>query len=101
MKSPHNEIEAMYERTITLGMQYIEAEARRIMRRHKKYRTFICAMGSAFFADREDRYYDADDTTLFPALAEFLNEWDQVFKFTGGSFRLDWDGNTIEKKENW
>lgn len=106
------EIERHYKEAENLASEFVEAQARAILRKHPHLHEFVMAMGTWFFTKRKSR-----DRSLLPGehaiisptdygapkyiaegrLARFVYEWDEYLKITGEPMRFTADGPVVRE----
>lgn len=91
-----------------LASEFVEEQARAILRKHSHLHEFVIAMGAWFFTLKR-----SDDRTLLPGehavlhdppryisesrLARFISEWDCYLKITGEPMRFTADGPVVRE----
>lgn len=82
-----------------LALEYVEQEARKILRKCTTLNEFITAMGAAFFTDKHgNSLNDHELPKSALELIEFIEEVDPELHLTGNPMRFTADG---EKITNW
>lgn len=81
-----------YMEAARLGLQEVEAMARKILREHRNLDEFVMCMGGCFFTMRSSDHNinpeDYDAPKYMQPLAKFLGEWDDYLKLTGEPMRF-------------
>lgn len=82
-----------------LGLEYVEQEARKALRRCTTLDEFIMCMGSASFTDKKgNNLYDHELPKTAFELIVFIEEVDPELHLTGNPMRFTAEG---EKITNW
>lgn len=88
---PEKEVEFYYDKASNIALEIIEKKARKIMRTHKNLTEFVMGMGMAFFNTKNDcaiSPYDSDAPVYMKSLGDFIIDWDEYLKLTGGPMRF-------------
>ncbi len=106
-----NNTQKYYEAARQEALIFVEAEARKILKKRKNLKEFIMAMGTYFFVDKHGNTIDTWESKYinyecrmfnaspsFKKLNDFISEWDEYLKLTGESMRFTSDGIKIT---NW
>ena len=81
-----NQVKYFYECAEKAGMDFIQKEALKILRAHPRLIEFEMAMGSATFTTKYREFLnvmDEDHPKYMDNLSNFLDDWDDVYHFTG------------------
>jgi hypothetical protein len=89
-------IQQLYDEALAVGLELIQAEARRILLEHKTLSEFVMCHGSAFFVDNTGNTINLDERKYMSGLNEFMCEWNGVYKFSGESMRFTATGPTYK-----
>lgn len=97
MSKVNKHINRVYLDAARLAKDEMIRLARKILKEHPKYDECIIAMGELFFTTDDDeievRDYDGELTyKYFQPLADFIDEWDEIFGLTGEGVRFTADG---------
>lgn len=84
-----------------LALQYVEQEARKIMRQHPFCVEFVMGMGSWGFSTKDgddvsyDPHYSVGSRQYLKALDDFFCDWDESLRITGNPMRFTVDGPIV------
>ena len=97
------DIEKQFMKASDMASEFVETEARRILREHPALHEFVMAMGIWSFTTREGEsympgFYTTPKYIKNSRLAKFIFQWDEYLKITGEPMRFTADGPTIR---NW
>ena len=93
--NPTKQIDEMLFEARRLALEWVENEARRLLKQNSWLTEFIMAMGGATFRTREDRLLDVDMVTIADDLADFIRKFDDSLGITGEPMRFTKDGPKI------
>lgn len=86
-----DDLQHHYDRARSIGLAIIEREARKVLKDDPTIKEFVMAMGSATFTclyDGGEELLHVEDVDSSLDLKFILDEWDDVFKFTGEPMRF-------------
>lgn len=93
MSKVNEQINRMYLDAARLAKDEMIRLARKILKEHPKYDECIIAMGEIFFTTDNDEIGVRELTyKYFQPLADFIDEWDEIFGLTGEGVRFTADG---------
>lgn len=97
---PSNKIQKLVDEARDLALNYVEEQARKILRQHPNLTEFVMAMGSCTFSTvingREDNL-GLEDRAYFKPLQDFIWEWNDILGILGEPMRFTADGPVIRE----
>jgi len=97
---PNSKIQKLVDEARSLAFQYVEEQARKILREHTNLEEFVMAMGSCCFSTTINGRHDnlgLEDRAYFKPLQDFIWEWDDTLGILGEPMRFTADGPVIRE----
>lgn len=98
MKNPTKQISQHVDEALSLALQYVEEQARKILSEHPNLDEFVMAMGDCTFSTFANENLGLEDRSYFASLRRFIWAWDDILGITGNPMRFTATGPVCH---NW
>ena len=96
MKNPSDKFERLLDAMEKEALDFIEQEARKILKTQKALNEFVMGMGVVFFTLTESsKTVGLNERIYSEYLDDFINRWDGILHLTGNPMRFTASGPKI------